>query len=152
LEGRSAGDDRRNAPMTAIGVEHASLVIEVLVYTALVLAAVACVRGGLHEQRAAIAVAFCVVLSFVAVRRALDAGMCAAVGDYAWVVGVPALRYTMLATMHAGDLSDETMSMYRGLNGVLLGWGVGLVYCHANPVFVIFAGFMYMTPMAAQIL
>ena len=45
--------------MTAIGVEHASLVIEVLVYTALVLAAVACVRGGLHEQRAAIAVAFC---------------------------------------------------------------------------------------------
>ena len=52
-----------DAPMTAIGVEHASLVIEVLVYTALVLAAVACVRGGLHEQRAAIAVAFCVVLS-----------------------------------------------------------------------------------------
>ena len=102
MEGRSAGDDRRNAPMTAIGVEHASLVIEVLVYTALVLAAVACVRGGLHEQRAAIAVAFCVVLSFVAVRRALDAGMCAAVGDYAWVVGVSALRYTMLATMHAG--------------------------------------------------
>ena len=30
-----------DAPMTAIGVEHASLVIEVLVYTALVLAAVA---------------------------------------------------------------------------------------------------------------
>ena len=35
--------------MTAIDVEHASLVIEVLVYTALVLAAVACVRGGLHD-------------------------------------------------------------------------------------------------------
>ena len=32
--------------------------------------------------------------------------------------GGPALLYTLLATMHAGGLSDETMSMYRGLNGV----------------------------------
>ena len=101
--------------MTAIGVEHASLVLEGLVYTAVLLAAVACVRGGLHEQRAAVTAAFCLVLSFVAVRRALDAGMCAAVGDYAWVVGVPALLYTLLATTHAGCLSDATMSMYRGL-------------------------------------
>ena len=125
MEGRSAGDDRRNAPMTAIGVEHASLVIEVLVYTALVLAAVACVRGGLHEQRAAIAVAFCIALTFVAVRRALDAGMCAAEGDYAWVVGVPALLYTLLATMHAGGLSDETMSMYRVTIVVDVRWRLG---------------------------